>query len=265
MKVLARGVTASRTRSISVTTWRPAPARRRTSRSRAPSRSGSTSRSVVTPARRRLRRTPRRRSAYCPSLRACAARVSVTSSSDRARPVPAAPAPRGARRGRRARARCRRCGSRGAGVVAPAQQEAADWSMPPVGAPATSFSARRRRRPAGRGRLVDEQARGRRGRSTAAPTAHSRAAELDSPAPTGTSQSMVTSSPRTSARLAQGPQDPGDVGRPATGRPGRPSSSVTSTSRRSGPSGRAGGGRRAASTRHTCAGARRSGGTRPAL
>ena len=100
-------------------------------------------------------------------------------------------------RGRTAPARGCRRGSRAAGRAARVQCIAAAWSMPPVGAPAMSFSARwhaaaRTSRPSG------ESSRPRPKRSdTAAATAHSSAAELDSPAPRGTRPSTTTSRPRT--------------------------------------------------------------------
>ena len=67
------------------------------------------------------------------------------------------------------------------------------WSIPPVGAPATSLSARMQAltRPARRSssRLAPTVA------ATATATAHSIAAELDSPAPSGTRLSTTRSAP----------------------------------------------------------------------
>ena len=70
------------------------------------------------------------------------------------------------------------------------------WSMPPVGAPATSDSARmhaaaRSRRASG---VVSIPSRS----ATATATEHSSAAELDRPAPSGTVPSTKTSTPGTS-------------------------------------------------------------------
>ena len=70
------------------------------------------------------------------------------------------------------------------------------WSMPPVGAPATSVSARMqavtsRRRPASSSATPARWA-------IATATEHSRAAEDESPAPSGTVLSTHTSSPGTS-------------------------------------------------------------------
>ena len=77
--------------------------------------------------------------------------------------------------------------------------------MPPVGAPAISFSARTQAA-ASRARPASSASSPRSNRSlAAAPTEHSSAAELDRPAPTGTSLSTVTSIPLTawpSARSA---------------------------------------------------------------
>ncbi len=70
------------------------------------------------------------------------------------------------------------------------------WSIPPVGAPATSASARMhaatrsRRTPAVSSRPVRP--------ATATATAHSRAAEEESPAPNGTVLSRTRSRPVTS-------------------------------------------------------------------
>ena len=70
--------------------------------------------------------------------------------------------------------------------------------MPPVGAPAMSFSACTHAA-ASSARLASSSNSPNPNRSlAAAPTEHSRAAELDSPAPTGTRLSTVTSIPRTS-------------------------------------------------------------------
>ena len=70
--------------------------------------------------------------------------------------------------------------------------------MPPVGAPAMSFSARTHAS-ASRARPGSSPSNPSSNRSlAAAPTEHSSAAELDSPAPTGTRLSTVTSMPRTS-------------------------------------------------------------------
>ena len=87
------------------------------------------------------------------------------------------------------------------------------WSIPPVGAPATSDSARmqaaasRRRPSASSGRSSSE--------ASATATEHSRAAELESPAPTGTLVSIAMSTPgHLGPVLAERPQHPGDVRRP---------------------------------------------------
>ena len=90
--------------------------------------------------------------------------------------------------------------------------------MPPVGAPAMTFSASTQRA-ASRARPSGEASRSRSKRSlAAAATAHSRAAELDSPAPKGTVESTTTSSPSTAqAVAAQRPEDARDVGAPAAG------------------------------------------------
>ena len=78
------------------------------------------------------------------------------------------------------------------------------WSMPPVGAPTYSVSARTQAW-ASRSRTLSVRGRSSRP-ATATATAHSRAAELDRPAPIGTSLSMRISSPGTSSppwRIAQ--------------------------------------------------------------
>ena len=87
--------------------------------------------------------------------------------------------------------------------------------MPPVAAPTTSFSAR-------------THARASSARSRPSPytsfaanaTAHSNAADDDSPAPSGTVSVTCTSSPPTACPCRpQRPQHPGDVARPARRRP----------------------------------------------
>ena len=76
-------------------------------------------------------------------------------------------------------------------------------------------AARTRRPLVGRQQAEGEQVR-RRGA-----TAHSRAAELDSPAPSGTRPSTATSRPGHGIpRLAQCPRHPGDVGGPPARAPG---------------------------------------------
>ena len=75
----------------------------------------------------------------------------------------------------------------------PARQSSdADWSMMPVGTPANSFSARRA--------IVTSSARGTSrpaSEVSASAVAHSSAAEEDSPAPAGTSESMAMQAPGT--------------------------------------------------------------------
>ena len=78
------------------------------------------------------------------------------------------------------------------------------WSMPPVGAPATSVSAR----------MQASTRRRRCGSPSASPTRwaiatateHSRAADDDSPAPSGTVLSTHTSSPGTSTPASRSAQ-----------------------------------------------------------
>ena len=90
--------------------------------------------------------------------------------------------------------------------------------MPPAGAPATSFSARMQavtsgcaaRRRACAGGLHDGSG-----------TAHSRAAELDSPAPTAPGCPRARPAGEVPAVLRQRPQHPAGVRRPAGRRPGR--------------------------------------------
>ena len=78
-----------------------------------------------------------------------------------------------------------------------------------------SRRARRRRR-AGARPLVVRPARARRRRRAPPPTAHSRAADEDSPAPSGTSPSTTASRPGDRVpRLPQRPRDADGVGRPA--------------------------------------------------
>ena len=76
---------------------------------------------------------------------------------------------------------------------APASSEA-DWSIEPVGAPTTSFSARWQtptssRRPTGRPKTS----------TRASPTAHSMAADEESPALVGTHETIAASPPPVSA------------------------------------------------------------------
>ncbi len=94
----------------------------------------------------------------------------------------------------------------------------AAWSMPPVVAPTTSFSARTQarassRRPSG---LSPSPSPFR--SSTASAVAHSNAADDDSPAPNGTVSTTARSSPATLVPgLPQRPEHPGRVPGPALG------------------------------------------------
>ena len=72
------------------------------------------------------------------------------------------------------------------------QSSAADWSMMPVGTPTKSFSARRA--------IAASSVRGTSSPASwvrASATAHSRAADEDSPAPCGRSESMASRAPGT--------------------------------------------------------------------
>ena len=140
----------------------------------------------------------RRRVAYSLSTRACGVLVSSTSSSSPARPGPARPA------------RPRWCGSRRTARARPCT-----GSTPP-GPSGRSAPRRTRSRPAG------PAGPARSGRSSplrstsAVSTAHSSAAEEDSPAPIGTSEESTRSAPSTRCPASlQRPDHPGDVGLPA--------------------------------------------------
>ena len=191
-----RSATSRRVRSISVTTWRvrltsssassPSVAARR---SRAPGRSSiAMSARSSTPRISAARSQAARLAPYWPSSRECLALVSMT---------------------RRARPSAAR--SKGTWVTEPSRQSSsracpsrqrreADWSMPPVGAPAISFSVRtqlvtRRARPASSGSCA-VPARPRCATSSMATAAeHSRAAEEDSPPPRGTQETRAASKP----------------------------------------------------------------------
>ena len=127
------------------------------------------------------------------------------------------------------------------------QRSDAAWSIPPVGAPATTFSARSHAA-ASRARPSSERPSPNPARSsTAIATAHSRAADDDRPAPTGTWPSTQTSRPggsrsssasaqRTPAMYADHPRGrPGPMSRRSPSQP----SSLWAERTRSRPSSRA--------------------------
>ena len=179
---LAMASTVCVTRAISVTTWRA----RRRMRSSASSATRSTvaSRRESTPSRPTAVSQSARRLAYPPSTRACETPVSTTRS--------ASPAPSSANGTARVGP-----SSKSISSAAPGSANIATvWSMPPVGAPATSVSARMHA--ATRRSLVARSSGMPATEATATATEHSRAADDDSPAPSGTVLSTQTSSPPTS-------------------------------------------------------------------
>ncbi len=173
--------TVASTRAFSVTTCR---ARRRITGSSsdpaASSWSGVTSRSAGTPSTRAACSQERRRAPYSPVAWAWVTRVSTSSSARSAAATSSGTA-------------CA-CSDRQSRKTAwPAwASSAAIWSITPTGAPTTSFSARW---PASASSVRDsvEPVRS----ATARATAPSSAALEDSPPPTGTSESTMTSSPGT--------------------------------------------------------------------
>ncbi len=175
--------TEAMTRTFSVTTWR---ARRRRTGSGSPSTvSSGTSRSDERPSASAAAVHSPRRSPYEPSVRVWLTRVSITRSTSP-----------------------ESWSGSSTGIALPSAKSSSSawpgsasmamvWSMPPVGAPTYSFSARthaaaNRRRSARSVRSSSSSP------ARAVATEHSRAAELDRPAPTGTSESIVASKPGTS-------------------------------------------------------------------
>ena len=188
--------TRRRVRSISVTTWRVRPTSSSASASPDPDRRvrcassspGGTSASRSTPSTRADLSQEARRAPYCPSTRECLALVSMTSSAS-----PAAS---------RSKGTCSTAPVRQSSLRAcPARQRReADWSIPPVGAPATSFSARtqavtRRARPASSGASAVPASPRPLTSSRATAVALSRAAEEDRPPPRGTQEYRAASNP----------------------------------------------------------------------
>ncbi|AKL64741.1 hypothetical protein M444_04200 [Streptomyces sp. Mg1] len=171
--------TVRSTRAFSVTTCR-ARARSTGSCRTFSCATDSMSRSASTPMSTAASSHSRRRAAYSPSARACLVPVSMTR---RRRPAAARSS------GSCARARERVSRKRACPGV---QHMEAIWSITPHGTPTKAFSARwASRAVSGAVSAIPYRAR------SAVATAHSRAAEEDSPAPGGTSPSMRSSAPPT--------------------------------------------------------------------